>query len=965
MSGASSVGGLWAPVVKEFLEFGKGAGWVLGSGDWLSLGARWRMRFGILGPFEVADDEGREVALGGRKQRSVLAILLLHAGEVGPTDRLIEELWGERAPATAAKTLQVYVSNLRKALGDGVLVTRSGGYVLQVTSVEFDAREFQALATDGQSALHAGDFRRAAGLLCQALGLWRGPALADFAYESFAQAEVARLEESRLVVREDRIDAELGLGDHARLIGELEGLVREHPLRERPVGQLMLALYRSGRQAEALEVYRHASELLRDDLGLEPSPQLRELERSILNQDATVEPPPRGAPAPPANLPVSATAFVGRRRELSEIVALLEGGGSRLLTLTGAGGSGKTRLALRVADMRAAEYRDGTWFVAFADVTDPELIASTVCLTLELAEAAGVAPVRRLEQWLDERQVLLVLDNLEQLADGSAVLSSLLSACPGLTLLVTSREPLHLAGEQQYEVPVLEPEDAVSLFDSRAQAVVPRLIVHPKLAGAICARLDYLPLAIELAAARTKAMAPGEILARLDARLPLLTGGPRDAPQRQRTLKATIDWSYELLDDKQRRLFARLAVFVGGCTLTAADAVCGAELDTLHALVDRSLLRTGGERYWMLPTLREYALERLEQTGEVEELRRLHLRWFVAFIHSEGLDAHVPRTPALMGCVSAEHENFRSALEWAAESGDSEAVGRLAYPLTFYWWESQGLLQEGQRWVGLALEHLARYPPWLRVGVVQAAAHLALWRGEQQQALAFSEQARAILPQVGDPNVICDVMMTDGVLAIQRGDLDYARAAIEDVARLAREHNLPDLSYALVNLGDIAIEQGRLEEGHALLEEAIACSDPEAAPDALINLSEIAALQGRYRDAASLGRTALATALDHGDQIRAVWAAFPIAWALAELGELERSGRLIGAVTAFLQTAGFARDRSDLWCEKAVLDALHGRLAPDAVHTLVQQGRGMPVEEALSEALIESPQLSAAPAPPR
>ena len=330
-------------------------------------------------------------------------------------------------------------------------------------------------------------------------------------------------------------------------------------------------------------------------------------------------------------------------------------------------------------------------------------------------------------------------------------------------------------------MPVLEPEDAVALFDSRTQAVVPGLLVHPKLADAICARLDYLPLAIELAAARTKALAPGDILRRLDTRLPLLTGGPRDAPRRQQTLKATLDWSYELLDAEQRRLFAHLSVFAGGCTLAAAEAVCGAEFDTLHALVDRSLLRTNGKRYWMLPILREYALERLEQTGEAEDLRALHARWFVGLIHSEGLDAHAPPTPALLDRVRAEGENFRGALEWAAESGDSEAVARLAFPLTFYWWSSQGQLQEAQRWVGMALEHLAEYPPWLRVGVLQAATNLALWRGEQEPALAFSEQARAILPQVDDPKFVCDVMMTDGILAIQRGDLDYARAAMEDV----------------------------------------------------------------------------------------------------------------------------------------------------------------------------------------
>jgi predicted ATPase len=742
----------------------------------------------------------------------------------------------------------------------------------------------------------------------------------------------------------------------------------------------MTALYRAGRHGDALEVYQRTRAHLVDRLGLEPGPALRELQNQILEHDVTLgesvttkqqtavgAPPPRHRDAE-IRLPLPPSTFVGRGREVADVTALLLRSDTRLLTLTGAGGSGKTRLALRVAETCAAEYRDGTCFVAFADITDPELSASIISQTLELAEEAGVAPVRRLVQWLGERQVLLVLDNLEQLADGSGVLAKLLGACPGLTLLVTSREPLHLAGEQQYEVPVLEPEDAVALFGSRTQAVVPGLIVHPKLADAICARLDYLPLAIELAAARTKALAPGEILTRLDTRLPLLTGGPRDAPRRQQTLKATIDWSYELLDDEQRRLFARLAVFAGGSTFDAAEAVCGAELDTLHALVDRSLLRTDGQRYWMLPTLRKYALERREQTGEGQELQALHARWFVGLIHSEGLDAHAPFTPPLLNRVRAERENFRSALECAARSGDNEAVARLAYPLTFYWWSSQGQLQEAQRWVGMALEHLAEYPPWLRAGVLQAATHLALWRGEQKQALAFSEQARAILPRVGDPNIVFDVMMTDGILASQRGDLDYARAAIEDVARLAREHNLPDLSAALVNLGDIAIEQGRLDEGRALLEEAVACSEgptSRAALVALINLAEIAALQGRYRDAASVGRTALATALDHGDQLRAVWATFHISWALAELVELDRSGRLIGAATAFLENAGFARSRSDLLCEKAVVDALHRRLSADAVHTLVQQGRDTPLEEALNEALTERPQLSAAAPPPQ
>ena len=917
--------------------------------------------FRVLGPVEAWSDEHR-LTLGGPQQVKLLAFLLLGANRAVAADAVIDAVWGFEREG-AAKRLQMGVLRLRKALApldgpDGSrLRTVSAGYLLEVGPDELDADVFAERVREGRRVFDEDDPARASELLADALGLWRGPPLAEVAFEDFAQADIRRLVELRLVALETRIDADLQLGRHSGLIPELDGLLVEQPTRERIVGQLMVALYRSGRQADALEVYRRASELLRDELGIEPGAQLRELERSILNQDPTVD-SPRAAPAPPANLPVPATPFVGRTHELAELAALLRSGGIRLLTLTGAGGSGKTRLALRVAETCVGEYRDGAWFVGFADITDRELIVPTICQTLGLAEQPVVTPVRRLGQWLGQRQVLLVLDNLEQLADGSAVLAEVLRACPGVTLLATSREPLHLAGEQQYEVPVLEPGDAVALFDSRTQAVVPGVIVHPKLADAICARLDYLPLAIELAAARTKALAPGEILARLDTRLPLLTGGPRDAPRRQQTLKATIDWSYELLDEQHRRLFARLAVFTGGCILAAAEGVCGAELDTLHALVDRSLLRTDGQRYWMLPTLRGYGLERLEQTGEVEELRRLHARWFVGLIHSEGLDAHAPHTPPLLNRVRTEGENFRRALEWAAERGESEALARLAYPLTFYLWVNQGQLQEAQRWVAVALEHLAEYPPWLRVGVLDAATHLAWWRGEQKQALAFSEQALAILPHVGDPNVVCDVMMTGGLLASQRGDLDHARAAFEDVVQFAREHKLIHLSYALVNLGDIAIEQGRLDEGRALLEEALDSSEgptSDAGRVALINLSEIAALQGRYRDAASIGRTALAAALDDGDQLRAVYATSHIAWALAELGELERSGRLIGAATAFLQNAGFATNRSELLCEKGVLDALHRRLAADAVHTLVQDGRETPVEEALGLALEETP----------
>jgi DNA-binding SARP family transcriptional activator len=303
------------------------------------------MRFGILGPFEVADDEGRELALGGPKQRAVLAILVLHAGEVVSSDRLIDELWGERAPATAAKTIQVYVSNLRKALGDPVLLTQSGGYALDTRHADIDAHHFEALLADGRRTFEAGDARGAATVLREALGMWRGPALSDFAFDPFAQSEISRLEDLRLQAVMVRIDADLALGASSELIGELETMTAADPFQERPRGQLMIALYRAGRRSDALAVYRAISGLLRGELGLEPSTWLRELELSILREDPSLDRVGHLARSQQGKLPVPATPFVGRAREIAEVSGLLQSPGIRLLTLTGAGGSGKTRLA--------------------------------------------------------------------------------------------------------------------------------------------------------------------------------------------------------------------------------------------------------------------------------------------------------------------------------------------------------------------------------------------------------------------------------------------------------------------------------------------------------------------------------------------------------------------------------------------------------------------------------------------
>ena len=442
------------------------------------------MRFGILGPLEVADEGGRSLALGGRRQRSVLAILLLHANEVVARDRLMEELWSGQPPASAATSLHAHVSRLRRALGeDRRIVTAGGGYLIRVADGELDRERFERLVEEGAGAISRSDWELGSGRLREALSLWRGPPLSDFRYDSFAQAEIARLEELHVGAVERRIEAELALGRDGAVVGDLERLVREHPYRERLRGQLMLALYRTGRQADALAAYQAARRTLVQELGIEPSAELRELEQGILRHDPSLSPAAQARPLAAGHLPVPATPFLGRARELAEVTTLLGDADRRLVTLTGAGGSGKTRLALRAAHARAEEYPSGAWFVGFADITDPDLIAPAICQAIGLAEQPDLTPPQRLEGYLCDRELLLVLDNLEQLAPGTGVLGELLAGCPGVRMLVTSREPLHLAGEQQYEVPVLDPEDAIELFAARAWAVAPSLVIERETVG--------------------------------------------------------------------------------------------------------------------------------------------------------------------------------------------------------------------------------------------------------------------------------------------------------------------------------------------------------------------------------------------------------------------------------------------------------------------------------------------------
>jgi predicted ATPase/DNA-binding SARP family transcriptional activator len=915
------------------------------------------MDFRILGPLEVLD-EGAALSIGGRRQRALLAVLLLHVNQVVSADRLIEALWGERVPDSGRAALHVRVSQLRKALGPGgaQLVTRPPGYVLQIDLQHLDSHRFERLLAESDGA----PAELAAVRLREALALWRGPALADLAYESFVQTAIRRLEELRLVAIERRIEAELALGRHSDLVGELETLLAEHPLHERLHGQLMLALYRAGRQADALSAYRRFSERLRDQLGLDPGSALRELERSILAHDPALASPrqPAGSnthvprsedDAAAGRLPMNRTPFVGRARELAELAELLRVGHPRLLTVTGAGGSGKTRLALALAGEIGGQYRDGARFAGLADLADPALIADTICHALGLEHAATVPADQHLAAFLADRELLLILDNLEHLLPVTDQITGLLAAGPDVTLLVTSREPLGVEGEQQYEVPVLDPEDAVELFRLRARTSSPRVRIDRRLAGEICERLDRLPLAIELAAARVKALDPAELRGRLNAALPLLTGGPRDAPQRQRTLRATIDWSYRLLDDVQQTVFARLAVFGGGCTLAAAEAVCQADLDTLTALVDRSLVRLVGGRYRMLETLREYAAERLVERGESDQLHRALTEWLLGVLADVTPPDHVyPQVSRLL----PERENFRAAVQWAQQTGDTATLAVLvstrAYPLWIPRVSEARSLAESVLATGDELE------PSMRVDVLKELRYMVWRSGEIEEALVLNKQILSLYRELRDTTGECIELMMSGVLETERGDFTSARDGFERAIRLGREYGVVSvIPNALANLADLEIEQGDLDAAVTLCQEAITLAQEFGLPTndvgyigGHINMAHVANLQARHRDAVSFARMAVEGALARADQSVAA-VAFELAWPLAELRHPERAARLLGAALAYTDYTGAIIERTDKVCEQAARNAITEQLGGMAFQELLDLGREIGLEQAI------------------
>jgi predicted ATPase/DNA-binding SARP family transcriptional activator len=953
------------------------------------------MDFRILGPLEVVSD-GETLDLGGQKQRALLAVLLVNANRVVDRDRLINALWEEEAPDTVQKALQVYVSQLRKILGRDRVVTQAPGYLLRVEADELDLERFRTFAEEGR--------------LDEALALWRGPALSEFAYQRFAQTEIARLEELHLTCLENRIERDLARGQHAALVGELESLVKAHPLRERLRSQLMLALYRSGRQAEALEAYQQARTALVDELGIEPGRPLRDLHQAILNQDPgldlaptmqdathlTHEPARRprapsgtvtllfadvegstrlvhalggeryrsvrtrarelvrsasaahagyevdwagdgvflaferardaaaaavelqrslaAEPWPPeetlrmrigihtgepevteegyvgidvhvaaricssahggqivvsrsarefageggdeaftfrplgshrlrdvasplplyqlvapgleeafpplqtlagATLPALHHRLVGRSRDLAEIEALIARPDVRLVTITGPGGAGKSRLALEVAG--AAAVVRPVHLVGLAPISDPDLVPAAIARTLGVRETAGRSLVESIAETLAHTDALLFLDNLEHLTPAARHVSELLQRAPGVDILTTSRAPLRLSGEHIVPLAPLDVEDAATFFIELASArgVVLREDAKPSVFE-ICRRLDGLPLAIELVAARLAVLPPARILKAIEEGLALHMEGPVDLPERQRTLRATIEWSYGLLDERQRELLGALSVFPGGCSLDDAQALAeanGSFLADLEALVGWSLIRSdvsdGDVRLSMLETVREDAEARLAAAGKLESLKERHAERFLELARAAETELAGPSQAEWLERLELELDNIRAALDWCFASGRVEDALRAISALERFW-RAHGHVSEARRWLALGLGLAEGVAREVRARALWTAAHEAMMQSDYPAAIPQLEEALGLFRELEDDRYTVFALCELARALASQDKVDDAQRAAEDALAIAE--SVADERAASAVLDTLAMVAGYREE---------------------------------------------------------------------------------------------------------------------------------------------------------
>ncbi len=980
----------------------------------------------LLGPVEVASSSVT-VPLGGPRMRTLVGLLALRAPDVVSRETLIEGVWDGTPPANAAKTLRAHVAYLRRSLtagGIGELVgTRAPGYVLAAPPRCVDVHRFEYLVGKGRAASAVGAGELAVEHLRTALGLWRGDVLAGCAAGEWVRAEVTRLHEVRLNANEELISAELTLGRHARVVAELESLVARYPLRERLWELLMRALYRAGRQGDALQAYRRARARLVTEIGVEPGPELQRLEAVILagapeptgsvpphwpgmgdgativlprprDDRSTSTPVRESSPASPvgtwgsdgASQPVSAagpvptplTNLVGRRAEIADLDGLLED--RRLVTLTGVGGCGKTRLAIAVAGEVAGRHADGVRFVDLTPVAAPDLVAATVAAVLGVTEHPTDGLLATLTQHLRPRDCLLVLDNCEHVVRACAhLVTVLLGACPTLRVLATSRETLGVLGEVIWPVPPLavppSPPDgglaevrryeAVRLFLDRATLATTRELTDADAAAlaAVCARLDGLPLAIELAAARTAVLTVSELAERLTDPT-VLHADRHTARPHHRALDSTIAWSYDLLDPATRARFRRLAVFAGGFTLAAAEAVWAnphdrgdgpAAVDLLADLVAKSLVvmerRSSQARYRLLETIGRWSASRLaEYPDEERDARRRHAEYYLAFAEDADQWLRRPDKGGRLELLSAEHENLRAALGWFADGGpDTVANLRLAVALAGYC-RLGGRYSEGRRWLERALagEPGAAGAPVELVGRALAAnamfaflvcdygpakdkaeqalqvqrrsgdqagtvatlrvlASVARERGEYRRSLADLDEAMAALGSDGP--AIADVLHLTGFTCWLAGDLDRAERALHGALhRYLQLGDAGNVASARTCLAAVAFYRGQVERAGRLASEGLVrfteLGFKEGIGWALNIIGLVALRQGRCGKALASLRASLEVHCAVDDRWRQTSVLEALAAAFLATGEPTRAAELVGLAAALRATLG-------------------------------------------------------------
>ncbi|WP_047869058.1 BTAD domain-containing putative transcriptional regulator [Nocardiopsis sp. RV163] len=867
------------------------------------------MRFSILGPLAVHDATGRPVAIGGARLRTLLTLLLLRPGQRVANDELTDAVWAGDPPASPGNALQALVSRLRRALGEGARIHGdASGYRLAVEPGQVDLTEFESLVRRGRAGLASGRAADAARDLGEALALWSGPALSDLTARGLAEDTALRLAETRRAALEDRLSALADLGLHAEVLPEAEDLCRREPHREGPLALLVRALAATGRTADALAAYERFRSHLADELGLDPSPQLRDLHLRLLRGELDAPPSADPSPlsAPPLRLPVALTSFVPRDTEVDTAVDLLTR--ERLVTLLGPGGAGKTRLAIEGASALAARAPSlisrGGWFVELASRTAadvPQALASALELrehaVFQARSAAPTSPaalvplLERVVSFVGDSPVLLVLDNCEHIVEEVAsAVATLLARCPGLRILATSREPLGVPGEQLLTIPSLDmpPEGAsadratacssVVLFAERAAAVRPGFRVTPDNVAhvvRVVRELDGLPLALELAAARLRSMSAAQLADRLRDRFRLLTGGARSALPRHRTLRAVVDWSWELLDEPERRLLRRLSIFAGGATLEAVERVCadpGTEGEigghdawtVLFALVDKSLViadnpdRDGTPpRYRQLETVRAYAAERLARSGEEERVRDAHARHVRDLWRWADPLLRGPRQGELLARLAPEADNCGAAVRWAVERRD-RALALDLVECTQWYWTLCGSWRQLHYWAGNVLDMVGgRVPEGRAVAYASCLFQRADTTTAHETVLERIREAEAVLEQAGQrPEE--HHMLVYGL--VYRALLEGTTGAAHERLTVAADQSDPwmrALVGVLLSLFDaVNGRTGRsMERARTALEQFRACGDTWGECQALVQAVDLYRFEDldRCRDLLTLG----------------------------------------------------------------------------------------------------------------